>query len=246
MKVFPLPVKGPRMLLRHPVRKTCFVSSFDENRVVELAWPLPATVSDAPATILRQVSVVHPRGMVFARGKLFVASYGQPRGRLVCIDTENFKILFKVPAWRPRGLCLHKGKLYVTEVKRNQIAVYTLQGKRLGILPCGEPLRSPRGICMHKGLVVVADSGNHRLVAINPTPLVGGVVWTRTNLSKVNDVNSDGRRLLVSLWEEGVVDVTSSNHRWKLHNHMSRYVMMSVFQAKFYVAESVHAFVLEL
>lgn len=221
MRVYCLPVNGPRKLIR-TVSNTCIVSSYDESRVVELSWP---TLS-----IVREVSIPHPRDIVLVRRRMFVTSYGNPMGKLVCVDLNTFDVLFEVAAWRPRGMCLWRGLLYVTEVKRNRVAIYQLNGKRLGCLG-GPRLCLPRGICVHRGLLLIADSGSHRVLAVHPR--TRKLCWTYESLQKVNDVCSNGRTICVSQWNEGVLDIT--NRRRYVLKDVSQYTMISTFHKTFYV-----------
>lgn len=67
----------------------------------------------------------------------------------------------------PSGLAVANGELFVSDRGRDQVAVYSLQGKRLrvwgrsGHSP-GE-LRGPTGIAVEDGQVYLADTGNHRV-----------------------------------------------------------------------------------
>ena len=143
-----------------------------------------------------------PRGLFAQRGKLYVACYGNPIGRVVGISLSTFRELFFFPVPRPRGVVIVDERLYVTEVINNRIGVYKKRGEFIHSL--GETmLYRPRGICRYKkNMLAIADSGKDRVVVMS---LYGHINFIVNNIHAPNDVIFHMGTIYVTEWYNGCI-----------------------------------------
>lgn len=177
-----------------------YISSYADDCVVCLPWPRCDRV-------LRVFRAPAARGIAFHADRLFVASYGSPRGLISCFHATTGCVRYRVACYRPRGIVYYGGRLFVTEVNRNRVAVLdAADGRAVRWLRCS--LSQPRGIDVDaRGHLVVADSGNNRVVCMTRD---GCPLWVRGGFHRPNDVCCTPR-LLVSEWgARRVSDVTST------------------------------------
>ena len=140
-------------------------------------------------------------------GKVYVAD--MYNGKISVFNSEGiFQYYFGSPSdiSRPAGLFISGNRLYVTDVGKNKVMAFTLDGKK--VLEFGKmgtangEFRAPNCVWVANGKIYVADSGNDRVQVFN---LLGGYAYTLTGgnnngetFSFVNPrgVGVDGRGVL--------------------------------------------------
>jgi len=182
--------KMPRKTLMH--NGTLWLSSFDDNCIF-LFDPetemLKGTVSFP--------NLHNPRGM-FPKGKyIYIACYGDPMGKVICLDSETLKEIFYFEVPRPRGLVILENEIFVTEVMEHRVSVFDLNGNLMRYIGTGI-LQCPRGIAIdNSGNIVIADSANNRVVWFNPD---GRFLNSSDGLLSPNDVVCYNNNIFVSEW----------------------------------------------
>ncbi len=201
MRSIPLSVRGPRMALIHD--RHLFVTSYNDSCLVRMPWPA-CDREDG------RVSVHRPRGLVLCHGLLYLACYGNPKGRIVAIDPTTLQIRHSFDAFRPRGIGHWQGTILVTEVNRERVVAYSPRGR---VVRTWVGFHEPRDLCVVGDSMLVADTGHHRIVRVHlPSSHVEEVV----SVPRPNGVASDGHSLVVTQWNAGIVSLWDSCRHWRM------------------------------
>lgn len=90
----------------------------------------------------------NPRGIFLYKEKIYVTCFGDPIGKVVCLDSKNFTEIFYFSTPRPRGIILFQNKMYITSVLESKINIYNLEGNYYQSFE-SEYLKNPRGITLN-------------------------------------------------------------------------------------------------
>ena len=146
----------------------------------------------------------NPRGICNYNKYIYIACFGDPIGNIICFDSETFVEILNFDVPRPRGLIISGEELFITEVMQHRISVYNLNGvlKRYigtGLLHC------PRGIAVNnENNIVIADSGNNRIVILNPN---GNLIQSSNTIYAPNDVSCYFDKIFVSQWYDKCIRI---------------------------------------
>jgi len=180
------------------VGESIVVTSYTENQVVRMEWPSCRIVQ-------ARVRVVRPRGIVHHEGCLFVTCYGNPVGRVVCLNASTFEILSSFRTFRPRGIAVWNGLLVVTQVNRGRVVLFDRNGRTKQRL---DGFHEPRDVCVHGDVAYVADTASDSVVGVD---LVNGKRSVVNTLARPNGVATDGVTTITSLWNSGTIVLQSRN-----------------------------------
>lgn len=150
---------------------TWFVSEYGANRIVRLN-ARGDRVAEFGQNITASVTGARPGGKAAAslrgpqylaadgRGRIWVTDWGN--GRAVAFDRQGTFILAIDDLAGPTGIAERDGVLYICEKDAGRIAVFDLNGNRLGTIGEGS-LASPEGLSFSAdGKLLVADAGRLR------------------------------------------------------------------------------------
>lgn len=187
------------------VGRDVFVTSYAESKLVRMNWP-------SCTHVLQSAHVFRPRGIVYHKGKLFVACYGNPVGRIVCLDPSTLNVLHSFKTFRPRGIDAWNDLLVITQVNRGHLLIVDEHGivqKRL------VGFKEPRDVCVHGDVAYVANSGSDSVVGVN---LVDNTRFTVNEYSRPNGVATNGKTTITSLWNTGEIILQCNNRNYtKVH-----------------------------
>lgn len=200
-----------------------FITSYAESKLVRMQWP-------SCAQIQKCTHLHRPRGIVHSDGRLFVACYGNPVGRIVCVDPETLEVLYSFKAYRPRGIDVWRNLLVVTQVNRGQLVLFDVNGKVMARLP---GFREPRDVCMHGDVAYVASTGSDEVIRVN---LVDGARRVVNTFARPNGVATNGSTTVTALWNAGRIMI-QTNGKGTREYAARRPCMVSYGQGRYIVCD---------
>ena len=199
-----------------------FVTSYAENKVIRMHWP-SCTQVRACARVFR------PRGIVHHKGRLFVACYGNPIGKIVCLDPPTLDVLHSFQTYRPRGIDVWNDLLVVTQVNRGRLVLLDEHGKPQRRL---HGLKEPRDVCVCGDLAYVAATDSNAVWSVNLSNDERSVV---NAYPRPNGVATNGTTTITALWNSGRILVQSRDHTREYVAHTP--CMASYTHGKFIVCD---------
>lgn len=221
MRKIELPFTGPRMAIA--VGNDVFVTSYAESQLVRMPWPSCARVQKC-------TRIFRPRGIVYSDGRLYVACYGNPVGRIVCVDPETLEVLYSFKAFRPRGIDVWRDLLVVTQVNRGQLVLFDVNGRVKGRR---HGFREPRDVCVYGDVAYVASTSSDEVMSVN---LVDGTRRIVNTFARPNGVATNGGTTVTSLWNAGRIMI-QTNGKGTREYAASRPCMVSYGQGKYIVCD---------
>ena len=194
--------------------------ALDCIHVLSRSWQHVDTVRDA--------LVVSPRGLCKNAHMTFVSCFPKAsHGYIAAWDTRSFSMFAECD--RPRGIACDDDFLFVCEVNLSHVKRIDLRDRTSRVLG-QHALLNPRGVALHERGICVADSGNNRVVHMEPD---GALLRVVADVCSPNDLVFYQGSLCVSDWIQRCVHViegdgtTRSGFARPSSGHLT---MMSVFE----------------
>ena len=191
------------------------------------------------------LNLQNPRGIYPYKNYIYVACYGDPIGKIICINKDTLCEEFYFSVARPRGIIILNKEIFITEVIKNRISIYTLNGKFKRYIG-DNILKFPRGLDIFNNNVIVADSGNNRIIELSIT---GQIINIIENFNSPNDVVTYENQIIVSEWYNKsikIYNLKSENYKvYKIPIGSGYLSMISIYLNKLYISDEngyVHIF----